>query len=93
MGYKSTETEHPQKYIKVVTIGTIEKDHSSYGKALFQYFQKDLGISVETTYAECDFCNYINAKIDCLLGRTTDTGKLGEQIYQSLLGYSTAMTT
>ncbi|KAG9289637.1 hypothetical protein G9A89_014372 [Geosiphon pyriformis] len=27
-------------------------DHSSYEKALFQYFQKDLGISAETTYAE-----------------------------------------
>ncbi|KAG9291599.1 hypothetical protein G9A89_022018 [Geosiphon pyriformis] len=67
--YKSTETEHPQKYIKVVTIGTIEKDHSS------------------------DFCNYINAKIDCLLDCATNTGKLGEQIHQSLLGYSTATTT
>ncbi|KAG9284370.1 hypothetical protein G9A89_023627 [Geosiphon pyriformis] len=42
----------PQKYTKVVTIETIEKDHSSYRKALFQYFQKDLGISAETTIAE-----------------------------------------
>ncbi|KAG9302124.1 hypothetical protein G9A89_020558 [Geosiphon pyriformis] len=50
--YKSTETEHPQKYIKVVTIGTIRKDHSLYGKALFQYFQKDLRIPAETTYTE-----------------------------------------
>ncbi|KAG9303262.1 hypothetical protein G9A89_013588 [Geosiphon pyriformis] len=64
--YKSTETEHPQKYIKVATIGTIGKDHSSYGKALFQYFRKDLGIPAGTAYAESDFCNYINAKIDCL---------------------------
>ncbi|KAG9291123.1 hypothetical protein G9A89_012995 [Geosiphon pyriformis] len=52
MGYKSTETEHPQKYIKVATIETIGKDHSSYGKALFQYFQKDLGIPAEIAYAE-----------------------------------------
>ncbi|KAG9299689.1 hypothetical protein G9A89_006405 [Geosiphon pyriformis] len=50
--YKSIETEHPQKYIKVVTIGTIGKDHFSYGKALFQYFRKDLGISAGTAYAE-----------------------------------------
>ncbi|KAG9285978.1 hypothetical protein G9A89_022654 [Geosiphon pyriformis] len=93
LNYKSTETEHPQKYIKVATIGTIGKNHSSYRKALFQYFQKDLGIPVETTYAENNFCNYINAKINCLLGHTTDTGRLGKQIYQSLLGYSTATTT
>ncbi|KAG9287978.1 hypothetical protein G9A89_017573 [Geosiphon pyriformis] len=52
-----------------------------------------LEIPARTAYAESDFCNYINAKIDCLLGRVTDTGRLGEQIYQSLLGYSTAMTT
>ncbi|KAG9307394.1 hypothetical protein G9A89_017223 [Geosiphon pyriformis] len=91
--YKSTETKHPQKYIKVATIETIGKDHSSYGKALFQYFRKDLGIPARTAYAESDFCNYINAKIDCLLGRTTDTRRLGEQIHQSLLGYSTAMIT
>ncbi|KAG9284302.1 hypothetical protein G9A89_002112 [Geosiphon pyriformis] len=77
--YKSTETKHSQKYIKVATIGTIRKDHSS--------------IPVRTAYAESDFCNYINAKIDCLLGRTTDTGKLEKQIHQSLLGYSTATTT
>ncbi|KAG9299935.1 hypothetical protein G9A89_009663 [Geosiphon pyriformis] len=63
------------------------------GKALFQYFRKDLGIPAETTYAESDFCNYINAKIDCLLGCATDTGRLGKQIHQSLLGYSTATTT
>ncbi|KAG9284892.1 hypothetical protein G9A89_003815 [Geosiphon pyriformis] len=50
--YKSTETEHPQKYIKVATIGTIGKDHSSYGKALFQYFQKDLGIPAGIPYTE-----------------------------------------
>ncbi|KAG9294755.1 hypothetical protein G9A89_008234 [Geosiphon pyriformis] len=91
--YKSTETEHSQKYIKVVTIRTIGKDHFLYGKALFQYFQKDLGISAETAYTKSNFCNYINAKIDCLLDCTTDTGKLGEQIHQSLLGYLTAMTT
>ncbi|KAG9305431.1 hypothetical protein G9A89_021149 [Geosiphon pyriformis] len=91
--YKSTETEHPQKYIKVATIGTIGKDHFSYGKALFQYFRKDLGIPAGITYAESDFCNYINTKINCLLGCTTDTGRLGEQIYQSLLKYSTATTT
>ncbi|KAG9288289.1 hypothetical protein G9A89_021320 [Geosiphon pyriformis] len=36
----------------MVTIGTIRKDHSSYGKALFQYFQKDLGIPAGTAYAE-----------------------------------------
>ncbi|KAG9294256.1 hypothetical protein G9A89_021615 [Geosiphon pyriformis] len=48
----SLSTEHPQKYIKVATIGTIGKDHSSYGKALFQYFQKDLEIPVGTTYIE-----------------------------------------
>ncbi|KAG9302044.1 hypothetical protein G9A89_021088 [Geosiphon pyriformis] len=82
--YKSTETEHPQKYIKVVTIRTIGKDHSSYRKALFQYFRKDLGIPAGTTYAESDFCNYINAKIDCLLGRATDIGRLGEQIHQTI---------
>ncbi|KAG9304325.1 hypothetical protein G9A89_019887 [Geosiphon pyriformis] len=93
MGYKSTETEHSQKYIKVATIGTIGKDHSLYKKALFQYFRKDLGIPAETAYAESDFCNYINAKINCLLGHATDTRRLGEQIHQSLLGYSTAMTT
>ncbi|KAG9290552.1 hypothetical protein G9A89_020922 [Geosiphon pyriformis] len=52
-----------------------------------------LGILAETTYAESDFCNYINTKIDCLLGRATDTGRLGKQIYQSLLGYSTATIT
>ncbi|KAG9296291.1 hypothetical protein G9A89_014883 [Geosiphon pyriformis] len=52
-----------------------------------------LGIPAGTAYAESDFCNYINAKIDCLLGRATDTRRLGEQIYQSLLGYSTATTT
>ncbi|KAG9288220.1 hypothetical protein G9A89_020526 [Geosiphon pyriformis] len=73
--------------------GTIGKDHFSYGKTLFQYFRKDLGIPAETAYAESDFCNYINAKIDCLLDHTTDTGRLGEQIHQSLLGYSTATTT
>ncbi|KAG9292586.1 hypothetical protein G9A89_006957 [Geosiphon pyriformis] len=33
-------------------IGTIGKDHSSYRKALFQYFQKDLEIPAETAYAE-----------------------------------------
>ncbi|KAG9306687.1 hypothetical protein G9A89_004234 [Geosiphon pyriformis] len=93
LSYKSTETEHPQKYIKVATIGTIRKDHSLYGKALFQYFQKDLGIPAETTYTKSDFCNYINTKIDCLLGHTTDIGRLGEQIHQSLLGYSTTTTT
>ncbi|KAG9293193.1 hypothetical protein G9A89_010530 [Geosiphon pyriformis] len=91
--YKSTETEHSQKYIKVATIETIGKDHSLYGKTLFQYFRKDLGIPAGTTYTESDFCNYINAKIDCLLDCTTDTGGLGEQIHQSLLGYSTATTT
>ncbi|KAG9301701.1 hypothetical protein G9A89_016772 [Geosiphon pyriformis] len=48
--------------------------------------------NTETAYTESDFCNYINAKIDCLLGHTTDTGRLGEQIHQSLLGYSTATT-
>ncbi|KAG9291717.1 hypothetical protein G9A89_012002 [Geosiphon pyriformis] len=90
---RTQQTEHPQKYIKIVTIGTIRKDYSSYGKALFQYFRKDLGIPTKTTYTESDFCNYINAKIDCLLGRTTDTGRLGEQIHQSLLGHSTATTT
>ncbi|KAG9287161.1 hypothetical protein G9A89_003009 [Geosiphon pyriformis] len=89
----SSKTEHSQKYIKVVTIKTIGKDHFSYGKALFQYFRKDLEILAGTAYAESDFCNYINAKIDCLLGRATDTRRLGEQIYQSLLEYSTAMTT
>ncbi|KAG9300770.1 hypothetical protein G9A89_023568 [Geosiphon pyriformis] len=52
-----------------------------------------LGISAGTAYAESDFCNYINTKIDCLLGCTTDTERLGEQIHQSLLGYSTATTT
>ncbi|KAG9303942.1 hypothetical protein G9A89_005852 [Geosiphon pyriformis] len=52
-----------------------------------------MGIPAGTAYTESDFCNYINAKIDCLLGRATDTGRLGEQIHQSLLGYSTAMTT
>ncbi|KAG9305324.1 hypothetical protein G9A89_007819 [Geosiphon pyriformis] len=77
----------------LVTIETIGKDHSSYGKALFQYFRKDLGIPAGTAYTESDFCNYINTKIDCLLGCATDTGRLGEQIHQSLLGYSTAMTT
>ncbi|KAG9299052.1 hypothetical protein G9A89_020365 [Geosiphon pyriformis] len=91
--YKSTETKHPQKYIKVTTIETIGKNHSSYGKALFQYFRKDLGIPTETAYTESDFCNYINAKIDCLLGHATDTERLGEQIHQSLLGYSTATIT
>ncbi|KAG9286143.1 hypothetical protein G9A89_010157 [Geosiphon pyriformis] len=91
--YKFTETEHPQKYIKVVTIGTIRKDHFSYRKALFQYFRKDLRIPVETAYAESNFCNYINTKIDCLLDCATDTERLKKQIYQSLLGYSTAMTT
>ncbi|KAG9295012.1 hypothetical protein G9A89_017806 [Geosiphon pyriformis] len=91
--YKSTETEHPQKYIKVATIRTIGKNYSSYEKALFQYFRKDLGIPVETAYAKSDFCNYINTKIDCLLGCATDTGRLREQIYQSLLEYSTAITT
>ncbi|KAG9290497.1 hypothetical protein G9A89_002472 [Geosiphon pyriformis] len=50
-------------------------------------------IPAEITYAESDFCNYINTKINCLLGCATDTGRLGEQIYQSLLGYSTATTT
>ncbi|KAG9305660.1 hypothetical protein G9A89_022582 [Geosiphon pyriformis] len=69
------------------------KDHFSYGKALFQYFRKDLGIPAGTTYTESDFCNYINAKIDCLLGHATDTRKLGEQIHQSLLRYLTATTT
>ncbi|KAG9288374.1 hypothetical protein G9A89_021405 [Geosiphon pyriformis] len=53
----------------------------------------DLRIPAGTAYAESDFCNYINTKIDCLLGHTTDTGRLGEQIHQSLLGYSTATTT
>ncbi|KAG9298562.1 hypothetical protein G9A89_018921 [Geosiphon pyriformis] len=89
----SLPTEHLQKYIKVATIGTIEKDHFSYGKTLFQYFRKNLGIPVGTAYAESDFCNYINTKIDCLLGCTTDTGRLREQIHQSLLRYSTATTT
>ncbi|KAG9306331.1 hypothetical protein G9A89_018214 [Geosiphon pyriformis] len=74
--YKSTETEHLQKYIKVVTIGTIGKDHSLYRKALFQYFRKDLGIPARTTYAESDFCNYINAKIDCLKTWRTNPSKL-----------------
>ncbi|KAG9298553.1 hypothetical protein G9A89_018912 [Geosiphon pyriformis] len=91
--YKSTETEHLQKYIKVATIGTIRKDHSSYGKTLFQYFRKDLGIPAGTAYVESDFCNYINTKIDCLLGCATDTRRLGEQIHQSLLRYLTATTT
>ncbi|KAG9301340.1 hypothetical protein G9A89_018012 [Geosiphon pyriformis] len=50
--YKSTETEHPQKYIKVATIGTIGKNHFLYRKALFQYFQKDLRIPAETAYTE-----------------------------------------
>ncbi|KAG9293065.1 hypothetical protein G9A89_016427 [Geosiphon pyriformis] len=93
LGYKSTKTEHPQKYIKVATIGTIGKDHFSYRKALFQYFRKDLGIPAETAYVESDFCNYINAKIDCLLGCATDIGRLEKQIHQSLLGYSIATTT
>ncbi|KAG9295831.1 hypothetical protein G9A89_009060 [Geosiphon pyriformis] len=53
----------------------------------------DLGIPAGTTYAESDFCNYINAKIDCLLDHATDTERLGEQIHQSLLEYSTATTT
>ncbi|KAG9305545.1 hypothetical protein G9A89_003608 [Geosiphon pyriformis] len=75
----SLPTEHPQKYIKVATIGTIEKDHTLYRKALFQYFRKDLGIPVGTTYAESDFCNYINAKIDCLLGHGTQQPRLPEQ--------------
>ncbi|KAG9306207.1 hypothetical protein G9A89_016111 [Geosiphon pyriformis] len=39
----------PQKYTKVMTIGTIKKDHFSYGKALFQYFRKNLRIPAETT--------------------------------------------
>ncbi|KAG9297653.1 hypothetical protein G9A89_011168 [Geosiphon pyriformis] len=52
-----------------------------------------LGIPAETAYAESNFCNYINAKINCLLGRATNTGRLEEQIHQSLLGYSTATTT
>ncbi|KAG9294163.1 hypothetical protein G9A89_021522 [Geosiphon pyriformis] len=51
------------------------------------------GIPAETTITESDFCNYINTKINCLLGHATDTGKLGEQIHQSLLRYSTTITT
>ncbi|KAG9287163.1 hypothetical protein G9A89_003011 [Geosiphon pyriformis] len=82
-----------QKFTKVATIRTIRKDHSPYGRGLFQYFRKDLGIPAETTIAESDFCNYINAKINCLLGRATDTGRLGKQIHQSLLGYLTTTTT
>ncbi|KAG9286730.1 hypothetical protein G9A89_012280 [Geosiphon pyriformis] len=35
-----------------MTIGTIGKNHSSYGKALFQYFRKDLRIAAGTTYTE-----------------------------------------
>ncbi|KAG9307266.1 hypothetical protein G9A89_017094 [Geosiphon pyriformis] len=66
----SPKTEHPQKYIKVATIGTIGKDHSS--------------IPAGTAYAESNFCNYINTKIDCLLGYATDTGRLGEQIHQTI---------
>ncbi|KAG9298362.1 hypothetical protein G9A89_003179 [Geosiphon pyriformis] len=52
-----------------------------------------LGIPAGTAYAESDFCNYINTKINCLLGCATDTERLREQIHQSLLGYSTVMTT
>ncbi|KAG9298564.1 hypothetical protein G9A89_018923 [Geosiphon pyriformis] len=52
-----------------------------------------LGIPAGTAYVESDFCNYINTKIDCLLGCATDTGRLREQIHQSLLRYSTATTT
>ncbi|KAG9296684.1 hypothetical protein G9A89_009943 [Geosiphon pyriformis] len=48
--YKKDKT--PQKFTKVATIGTVEKDHFPYGRALFQYFQKDLGIPAETTYAK-----------------------------------------
>ncbi|KAG9294731.1 hypothetical protein G9A89_008210 [Geosiphon pyriformis] len=58
-----------QRYTKVVTIRTIEKNHSF------------------------DFCNYINTKINCLLGHITDTGRLEKQIHQSLLGYSTTTIT
>ncbi|KAG9286091.1 hypothetical protein G9A89_022768 [Geosiphon pyriformis] len=83
----------PQKYTKVVTIETIEKDHFSYGKALFQYFRKDLGIPTETTITESDFCNYINAKINYLLDHTTNTKRFGEQIHQSLLRYLITTTT
>ncbi|KAG9293529.1 hypothetical protein G9A89_005532 [Geosiphon pyriformis] len=90
---KILNTKALQRYTKVVTIETIKKDHSSYRRALFIYFQKDLGIPAETTIAESDFCNYINAKINCLLNCAINTGKLGEQIYQSLLGYSTTTTT
>ncbi|KAG9302008.1 hypothetical protein G9A89_021052 [Geosiphon pyriformis] len=62
-------------------------------KSTISIFRKDLRIPVGTAYTESDFCNYINTKIDCLLGHTTDIGRLGEQIHQSLLGYSTATTT
>ncbi|KAG9292757.1 hypothetical protein G9A89_001287 [Geosiphon pyriformis] len=37
-----------------MTIGTIGKDYSSYRKALFQYFQKDLRIPAEIAYAEME---------------------------------------
>ncbi|KAG9301860.1 hypothetical protein G9A89_004539 [Geosiphon pyriformis] len=52
-----------------------------------------LGISKETTITESDFCNYINAKINCLLDHAIDTKRLGEQIHQSLLRYLTTTTT
>ncbi|KAG9302790.1 hypothetical protein G9A89_009567 [Geosiphon pyriformis] len=61
-----------------------------YGRVLMSIV---LEIPAETAYTESDFYNYINAKIDCLLGHATDTGRLEEQIYQSLLGYLTATTT
>ncbi|KAG9300260.1 hypothetical protein G9A89_011333 [Geosiphon pyriformis] len=82
-----------QRYTKVVTIETIGKNHSSYGRALFQYFQKDLRIPAETTIAESDFCNYINTKINCLLGWATNTERLKKQIHQSLLRYSIITNT
>ncbi|KAG9299982.1 hypothetical protein G9A89_009710 [Geosiphon pyriformis] len=71
---------------------TTEHSKDTQKKALFQYFQKDLEIPAETTITESDFCNYINAKINCLLGRTTDTERLGEQIYQTLLGSNNPTT-
>ncbi|KAG9298867.1 hypothetical protein G9A89_015888 [Geosiphon pyriformis] len=55
--------------------------------------KSDLGIPAEITIAENDFCNYITTKINCLLGHTTDTRRLGKQIHQSLLRYLTTTTT
>ncbi|KAG9304499.1 hypothetical protein G9A89_020063 [Geosiphon pyriformis] len=68
--------------------------HFSYPPSLpITFGASYLEIPAGIAYTESDFCNYINAKIDCLLGHATDTGRLGEQIHQSLLGYSTATTT